>query len=119
MKFKAPGQEPIMVGLTSGHTIVISPKGTDVPERFRKEAIARGCIPLGVGKITADDSASADTTKAEKLIAAIDALLDSTDENAFDKDGKPNVEALSKVVGFTVSRSERDAAMEAYSKKAR
>ena len=41
----------MMIGLTTGHTLVVrhDKDGTNVPVQFRKEAIAKGCVPVGVG----------------------------------------------------------------------
>lgn len=107
----------MMVGLTSGHTKVIThkPEGTDVPPMFRKEAIARGCVPVGVG---ADAEAPQETekTKQEQIIAAIEQMLDGGNEEDFTADGKPDVRALSRMAGFQIAREERDAAWEEVSK---
>lgn len=108
MKFKPPGNESLMVGLTSGHTIVIEPKGTDVPPHFRKAAIAQGCMPVGVG---AEELALTEEDKRSKLILdGIERLLDGGDESAFNGDGKPNLKKLNAVLGFQASREELDAA---------
>jgi hypothetical protein len=107
MKFIPPGDKPHMIGLTSGHTLVIDPKGTDVPPMFRKKAIADGCTPVGVG---AEDIKAAEGPKRSELISdGIQKLLDGDDEAAFNADGKPNLKALSKIVGFNVQRDELDA----------
>jgi hypothetical protein len=51
MKFKAPGDMPIQIGLTTGHTAVVSnTEFTELDRRFHREAIARGCMPQGVGR---------------------------------------------------------------------
>lgn len=46
MKFRSPGDEPMHISLTSGHTLVIPAEGVEVPDMFRREAIARGAEPL-------------------------------------------------------------------------
>lgn len=113
MKFKAPGLSAVVVSLKSGHTFAIKPEGSDVPEQFRAAAIAAGCTSVALGKPKKGDQAP---TKSDLLVAAIDKMLDTDDEGAFDGDGKPNLEALSKVVGFNVSREERDAAFDLINK---
>lgn len=37
------------IGLTNGHTFVVphDHAGIEVPAKFRREALARGCIPVG------------------------------------------------------------------------
>jgi len=108
MKFKAPGNEPEMISLTSGHTIVIEPGGTTVPPRFRKEAVARGCMPVGVG--AEDDVLTEEEKRGQLVIDGINKLLDSDDPAAFNGDGKPNLRKLNAVLGFNASREELDAA---------
>jgi hypothetical protein len=113
MKFKSPGHEPLMIGLTSGHTMVVEPDGTDVPPKFRKKAIAEGCIPVGMG--TEEVELLPDETKRAELIrAGIDKMLNGTDEGAFGKDGKPNLKKLCEAIGFEISKSERDEAWAAF-----
>lgn len=111
MKFKSPGPESVMVALLSGHTCVITPKGNEVEPRFRKEAIARGCVPVGVG--AEDDEQKPELTKSELIAKGIEKMLEGDDEGAFTGDGKPDVRKLSAVVGFTVTAGERDSAWEA------
>ncbi|NKF21578.1 hypothetical protein [Solimonas marina] len=100
------------LALTSGHTLVITHEkaGSTVPTHFRREAIAKGCIPVG---ISVDDEkkskkATAAEKRAEQIRVAIEKLLDSDDEAAFDEDAKPNVKKLSEAVGFEVTTVERD-----------
>lgn len=108
MKFKSPGSDPVMVSLLSGHTCTVSHEGTEVEPRFRKEAIARGCTPMGVG--SEDDSTKREPTKVDLISAGIEKMLEGDDEGAFTGDGKPDVRKLSDVVGFTVTAKERDTA---------
>lgn len=110
MKFKTPGVEPVMVGLTSGHTCVIHPEGTDVEPRFRREAIARGCVPVGMGDEYVDAANKPDPTIEEKIVLGIEKMLDGDDEDAFNADGKPDVRKLSAALGFNVSALQRDQA---------
>lgn len=115
MKFKTPGSEPIMIGLTSGHTLTILPTGTDTPVIFRKAALERGCVPVGI-EVEAG-SAGTGPTKAQVIEAAIEKLLNGDDEGAFTGDGRPNADKLSEAAGFKISASERDAAWADYQAK--
>lgn len=119
MKFKAPGNQPVMVALLSGHTCVVSPDGTDIEPRFRKEAIARGCTPMGVGADEAPAAPDPEASKFALICAGIEKMLNGDDDGAFTNDGRPQVSKLSEVVGFTVTAGERDeawAAVEAATK---
>lgn len=115
MKFKAPGDEPISITLTSGHTAVVSNTAyTDLEPRFHREAIARGCLPKGTRAVEDEQLPQFDRKKA--ILEAIDSLMDSTDEANFTGDGKPDAAKLSEIVGFTVSSSERNSMWDEYSK---
>lgn len=107
MKFRSPTGEPMHIGLTSGHTIIIPPEGVEVPAIFRKEAVARGAEP--------DTGAQADAVVAPQferkqvITTAIQAALDGSDEADFTKDGKPDLRRLNSRLGFQASREEVDA----------
>lgn len=109
MKFRSPTDEPLHIGLTSGHTIIIPPEGIEVPQIFRKEAISRGAEP-DTGEAD-DEMASTNTqfNRKEVITAAVNAMLDGGDEGDFTADGKPNLRKLTAKVGFTVAREEADA----------
>lgn len=112
MKFKAPGSDPIMVALLSGDTITIpnDAKGVEVPTRFRKEALARGAVPVGIDVEEEDGSKKEQKSKHQLIVEAIGKLVEEGEDEDFTGDGKPKTDPLSKVAGFTVTASERDAA---------
>ena len=121
MKFRAPGATPIQLGLTSGHSIVITSDeaGTEVPLHFRAAAITAGCELAGVGsgegavakeKPTKPVKKTEEQKRLDALIAATEKLLDSDDEKSFGEDGKPDLKTLAKLVDFKVTDAERDAA---------
>jgi hypothetical protein len=103
------------IGLTSGHTIVVSglPTGTEIPRMFRREAIARGCIPVGMSPEDLDDEKSKGFDRNAHIKGVMRKMLESTDDaDAFDPDGKPNLVKVSALAGFTVERHERDSLWE-------
>ena len=106
MKFKSPSEEPMHIALTSGHSIVIEPEGTEVPAIFQKEAIARGAMPVGIEEAAPLEGQKFD--RAQVIKDAINQMLDSADEESFTNDGKPDLRKLRGIVGFTVSREEAD-----------
>lgn len=111
MKFLPPENQPVQIALTSGHIAIVEPEGTDIPKIFHKQAIALGCLPEGVEREASADAKPFD--KSSAIIEAMYAMVDDADESEFTGDGKPDVRALSKRVGFTVTRDERDVAWEA------
>lgn len=114
MKFKAPGDQPMMIALTSGHTTVVSPEGNEIPDRFNREALSRGCIPVGMA-IDSGEAPSPLFDRPAVIRAAIEEMVEKGDSEDFNQDGKPNLLKLKARVGFQVERVELDpiwAAME-------
>lgn len=112
MKFRAPTDQPIHLALTSGHTAVVTREPVELHAMFAKEAISRGCLP---GNLTEEEAVLIATggqaqdpgfVRLDKLIEGINKMLDSSDEANFTNDGRPRVDAVSKTVGFTVTREE-------------
>lgn len=106
MKFKSPSEEPMHIALTSGHSIVIEPEGTEVPAIFNREAIARGAVPVGIEEAKPLEGQT--FNRAQVIKDAINQMLDSADEESFTNDGKPDLRKLRGIVGFGVSREEAD-----------
>lgn len=118
MKLYAPTDAVVSIGLTSGHMLVITREGTDTPLMFRREAIARGCLtsPDEVVRDTENEEPAFDRNKV--ITEALRAMLDGDNEHDFKQDGTPNLNALSKRVGFTVQRDEADALFAEVTKEA-
>ena len=110
MKFKTTDGSTTMISLTSGHTAKVTGKGTDLHKRFHREALARGCVPVGVP--LDDDQGLPQERRMDLIRSAIERMLDSDEDGMFTADGKPNTKKLSALCGFTVSNSERDGAWE-------
>lgn len=123
MKFRSPGEEPLHIALTSGHTLVITPEGVEVPETFRREAISRGAEPLGsdganlapvhqsnAGGDDDDDAKSTEEKRLELIKVALRTMLSGADEEDFTAAGLPNLKRLQFLAGFNVPRTEADAA---------
>lgn len=109
MKFRSTTGVDVQIGLTSGHTAVVTTDGNELAAMFHKEAIARGCLPVGIpGEDHAGEASAFD--RSAVIAKAIDGMLDGASEGDFTADGKPDVRKLSGYCGFTVSREERDAA---------
>ena len=106
MKFKSPSADTLHIALTSGHSIVIEPEGTEVPAIFHKEAIARGAYPVGIED--AAPLAGQTFDRAQVIKDAINQMLDGDEEENFTNDGKPDLRKLRAIVGFGVAREEAD-----------
>lgn len=107
MKFRSPTDQPLYVALTTGHTCVISPDGDEIDQMFHREAISRGAVPASVTETAAPADAGFDRKKV--ITDAMNAMLDSGDEDEFTNDGKPDLRKLAARAGFKVARDEADA----------
>lgn len=108
MKFFPPTDEPVSVNLTSGHTANILPEGTELDPMFHREAIARGCTPEGIEKPKAPDT-KPEFDRNAVVRKALNDMLDGQDPHDFKKDGTPDLRAVTKRVGFQVSREDVEA----------
>ncbi|MGE4338841.1 MAG: hypothetical protein AB7E55_23110 [Pigmentiphaga sp.] len=111
MKFFPPADQPVQIALTTGHIAIVEPTGTELHPNFHREAIAKGCMPEGVERETPETGKAFD--KMSSIVEAMQMMAEEPNEADFTADGKPKTDAVSKIVGFTVSREERDNAWEA------
>lgn len=119
LRFNPPqGLDSLSISLLSGHSLCVhrlhpvdGVAGTAVPVRFRKEAIASGCMPVGV---EVDEEESSSKTKSELIIEAIDAVVTRGDEDDLEVDGTPKLSAVKKQAGFGVTKAEFETAFEAF-----
>lgn len=116
MKFKSPG-DPIHLALTTGHTFAVGEDPVEVPQMFYIQAHQRGCIPVDSGALPAQAAQPAEATKLDFICDEIVSMMKEKDRTGlFIGDGRPDLVALSKRIGFQVSSSERDEAWVAVSK---
>lgn len=108
MKFRSPTEHPVQLALTTGHTCVIGVEMTEVDKKFHRMAIMQGCLPEGVEpeQIATENAPSKD----DMILAAVRQIAQAGDHEDALGDGRPKVEAVSKLAGFTVSAADRDAA---------
>lgn len=105
-RFCSPTETPLHIALTSGHTAVVTPDGTDLDTMFHREAIARGAL-LTEGA-TAEDRTQV-FNRQIVLRDTIQAMIVGKNKDDFTGDGKPNLVKLKAKTGFQVSREEADA----------
>jgi len=93
------------IALTNGHTLVISGDraGTKVPLMFRKEAISRGCIPVGMEE---EEDQTGGFDRIAAIRGKIQEMLVAEDRNMFTTDGKPSLTVLARLCGFQLDRNE-------------
>lgn len=105
-RFRSPTDTPLHIALTSGHTAVVAPEGTDLAPMFHREAIARGAVLTEGG--TAEDKTQV-FNRQLVIRETITDMIAGKDKDDFTGDGKPNLFKLRAKTGFQVSREEADA----------
>ena len=110
MKFRSTTGQPVHLALTSGHTAVVTPEGTELDPVFHRAAVAEGCLPEGVSAEV--HSPGAEPTRKDIIVGAMNAMLDGKDEKDFNADGRINLARLNARLGFTIAREEADAVFE-------
>lgn len=119
MKFYSPFDEPIRVASTTGHVILIDKEPREIPPQFVRQAVAEGAVPEGV-PVELMQATDKQPAAADHDVAIRRALRDmkaaaadgSGAPDEFTANGLPSVPALSKRVGFKVSREQAYAAWE-------
>jgi hypothetical protein len=110
MKFRSPTEDSVPVGLTTGHTALVTAEGTELADMFHREAIARGCVPFTESDaFNEKKQQNPEFTRSEVIGTAIEALIKAQDKDDFTAAGKVDLNRLSAKVGFKVSREEADA----------
>lgn len=108
------------IALTSGHACrihAISPvdgeRGTCIPERFRREAVARGCGIVGISE--QDDDVDDDAPTPQSLIVdAIRSVIEKDDKEQLQGNGRPKLDVLVQIVGFNVTKAQYTKAWAAF-----
>ncbi|MES2347035.1 MAG: hypothetical protein V4641_05625 [Pseudomonadota bacterium] len=118
LKFYSPDGTDMRVCLPDGRTAIVGEEPRDLHPAFNRAAIRAGCLstdmPSAVRMQGADVPLQDDVFKRkeaikEKMSEALRAEEGAPGyEDAFTSSGIPNINWLSKAVGFNIERSERD-----------
>lgn len=112
MKFKSPNNSNTQIVLLTGHSTIVTPEGNEIDPMFQREAVALGCVPVGIETfVKAKEQPVFD--RKQLIKDAINAMLDGGKEGDFNNDGKPDRRSLNSRVGFAVSREELEAMWDA------
>jgi hypothetical protein len=107
--FKAPpGEGPVHLALTSGHTALVEETGTELPAHFHRAAIAQGCFPEGIPGVALQ--AARDPTRPEMIREKLREMIRGADPEDFTTSGQPNKANLDAKLGFVTERHEVDTA---------
>lgn len=111
MKFCSTTGADVQLSLTSGHTAVVTPEGSELDKRFHKEAIANGCLPAGMEAEDAPQGKGFD--RAQVIRDALNGMLAGSNPDDFTTAGKPSLKRVQALIGFNADRSEVDAIWDA------
>lgn len=109
MRFFPPSDEPVLIALTSGHTAVVRPEGSELDARFQADAIKLGCRVDGLATPEPDAPLLTPFDPKAVIRQVIEAMLDGATKDDFTQDGKPSLKVVKERCGFNVSREECDA----------
>ena len=107
MIFKSTTGQNVHVALTSGHTCVVTPDGTDIDAIFHKQAVVLGCLPVGAETPTPQIPGGGYDPKKVVRDAFIKMLADK-DPKDFNQNGTPKLSRLNEITGIHTSRTEFD-----------
>jgi hypothetical protein len=95
---------PVRVSSVLGHTAVVLPGGSWVPDPLVEEALARGCALLGEAPVPVPNIVSED--RVAQLRAAIERVFDRGTPSEFTVVGEPRMSAIRREFGGPVSATE-------------
>ena len=113
MQFRSPHGDDIRIALTSGHVAIVGGEWRELPELFHYDAVLNGCErsdqPPMPGKVdvVADPNAMnriADHDSAYREALATMVMRDVASD--FTKDHLPNVNAVSRLCGFSAKKED-------------
>ncbi|KJU80990.1 hypothetical protein CDR19_04390 [Ectopseudomonas toyotomiensis] len=109
------GLDMLHLASTDGHSCVIyridpadGKPGSIIPDRFRKQAVGEGCDVVGLN--LNDEGGGAGPTKEDLILAAITAVMERQAPDELEGDGRAKLAAVSKQVGFKVTKVQYEAA---------
>lgn len=108
VKFFPPEDKPVSIALLSGHTAVVEPGGTELDQRFHKDAVAKGCMPLARAEEQAPATPAFD--RKARIKETIKEMLAGEDPEDFMGNGQPNKAKLDARLGFGTQRIEVETA---------
>ncbi|WP_447593530.1 hypothetical protein [Aquipseudomonas campi] len=114
------GKTEIHLATTEGgHSCVIyaidptdKKKGTIIPDRFRKLAIAENCGIVGIDD--GEDESNTSPSKNDLIVAAITKIMERQIPEELEGDGRPKVAVVKKEAGFNVTKAQFEAAWPLY-----
>jgi hypothetical protein len=106
--FRSPVVDPIHLSLTTGRSMMVTHEGTEVPEAFHADAIAKGAIPVSGG----DKKMKMMVLERKlRIQEAVQFMASARNKGDLDWNGAINLKRLIERLGFQVYQDEADAAL--------
>lgn len=113
LMFRSPTDVPVRVALLSGQVALVGPEWRELPENMHADAVAQGCLrdnmlvsPPVVRPAAAAGAGGriADADGAYRV--ALTTMIERDEEGDFTKDALPNINAVSKLCGFSARKED-------------
>ncbi len=116
MRMRSKTNQKIVIALLDGSAIAIGSEFRDIPVKFRRDALSmHDQLEIeGVASTEIDEEPIEPKKKGELLVPIIEMMAASGEPGYFTINGLPNINVLSKLAEYKVSRVEMLAAFEMY-----
>jgi len=105
MIFKSTTGQNTYVSLTSGHTCIVTPEGTDIDAIYHKQAAMQGCLPAGAEVPVPQVPGGGYNPKQVIRDTFIKMLADKNPAD-FNANGTPKLARLNELTGIHTTRAE-------------
>ncbi len=102
-KYRSIDGKDKRLALGCGNITTVGAEWRELPDVFRNEALAQGCIDEDMAKGIAEAPA---INRNEEIATAINTMLDGGEEGSFNADGSPNMKKINELCGFAATKEE-------------
>jgi len=107
MIFKSTTGKDVQVALTSGHTCIVTPEGTDIDAIYHKQAAVMGCLPVGA-EVPVPQPLGGGYDPKKVVRDAFIKMLEDKNPIDFNQNGTPKLSRLNEITGIHTTRAEFD-----------
>jgi len=91
------------LALSSGQITLVGAEWKELPDMFRNEALANGCLDEDMAKGIA---APTQVNRPEKIREILTAMVEDDNDGDFNADGSPNMHKVKELCGFAATKEE-------------
>lgn len=113
MKFRSPNSEPIRLSTTSGHAAIVTSEWRELPEILHLVALSSGCecdqerMSAHPVEVKSGPDAMNRVVDADgEYRKALTVLIERNEEGDFTGANLPNINAVSKLCGFSARKED-------------